>query len=56
MSSRVIKGLPNNNHIAVSNPVIPRLDRGIQKGPGCPLKACGHDVQTGMEVQDMSIQ
>jgi hypothetical protein len=56
MSSRVIEDLQNNNHIAVSNPVITRLDRGIQKGTGCPLNTCGHDAQTGMETQGMSIQ
>jgi hypothetical protein len=36
--------------MAVENPVIPRLDRGIQKGTGCPLKTCGHDAQAGMEL------
>jgi hypothetical protein len=40
----------NNDHIAISTPVIPRLDRGIQKVTGCPLKTCGHDVETVMEL------
>src|SRR4030042_136460 len=29
--------------------VIPRLDRGIQKGTGCPLKTCGYDAETVTE-------
>jgi hypothetical protein len=32
------------------NPVIPRLDRGIQKGTGCPLKTHGHDLKKEMEL------
>jgi hypothetical protein len=33
--------------IGIANPVIPRLDRGIQKATGCPLKTCGHDALAG---------
>ncbi len=29
------------NNIAISEPVIPRLDRGIQKGTGCRLRSAG---------------
>ncbi len=48
--------VPNNDPIVISNIVIPRLDRGIQKNIGCPLKTCGHDEQTGMKLHYMSIQ
>jgi hypothetical protein len=36
--------------MAVLKPVIPRLDRGIQKGTGCPLKTCGRDEKTALTL------
>jgi hypothetical protein len=43
---RINNGLIITTTLPFQTLSFPGFDQGIQKGTGCPLKTCGHDVKT----------